>query len=67
MSFTPQPSLEFFDDNSGRQMLYVYLDAPQWSGWLFFKHPDGHWVSMRKATEQDVAAINKAVVGGHHR
>lgn len=58
--------MEFFDEKGGRQMLYVYPDAKQWGNWLFFKHPDGQWVSMREATKGDVAAINKAVVEVHH-
>jgi hypothetical protein len=35
-------------------------------GWLLYKHPDGQWVSLRKATDADLAAINKAVVEAHH-
>lgn len=35
------------------------LMMKQWGGemWLFFKHPDGQWVSMRKATEDDSAKV----------
>ena len=31
----------------------------QWGDelWIFFKHPDGQWVSMRKATEDDIAKV----------
>ncbi len=25
--------------------------------WLFRKHPDGQWVSMRKATDDDIAKV----------
>ena len=47
------PGLRFFDNASKREMLLVYDDAPQWAGWLFWRHPDGQWVSLRKATTDD--------------
>jgi hypothetical protein len=54
---TPPTPMEFFDFATGRMMQYVSPDAPFWAGWLFYKHPDGQWVSLRKATEEDVARI----------
>ncbi|QWY83221.1 hypothetical protein [Rhizobium phage RHph_X2_25] len=30
----------------------VCLDG-KWKGWLFRKHPDGQWVSVRKLDEAD--------------
>jgi hypothetical protein len=45
------PGLNF--EANGRQMKYCY-------------HPDGQWVTLRKATEADTAAINDAVVSAHH-
>jgi hypothetical protein len=35
------------------------LMIKQWGDelWIFFKHPDGQWVSMRKATEDDIAKV----------
>lgn len=30
----------------------VCLDG-KWKGWLFRKHPDGQWVSVRKLDEDD--------------
>jgi hypothetical protein len=64
--FTPQPSVMFLDATSGREMLYVYPTSTHYSaGWLHFKGPSG-WVSLRKATWDDIERINKAVVEGHH-
>lgn len=60
------PGLNF--EANGRQMKYCYPDCPRESlrGWLLYKHPDGQWVTLRKATETDIAAINEAVVSAHH-
>ncbi|MBN7804860.1 hypothetical protein JZX86_05715 [Agrobacterium rosae] len=35
----------------------VCLDG-KWKGWLFRKHPDGQWVSVRKLEEVDTAEGN---------
>jgi len=59
--------LEFFDAATNRKMKCVYPDSSHWTaGWLLYRHPDGHWVTLRKATDADLAAINAAVVEGHH-
>lgn len=59
--------LKFFDGATKREMKYVYPDTPHWSaGWILFKHPDGQWVTLRKATEGDIKRINQAVIGAHH-
>ncbi len=55
----------FYDYASGRNLLLV-LDGSGWDGWLAYQHPDGQWVSLRKASEDDLHAINHAVVVGHH-
>lgn len=61
-------SVTFFDQGSNREMKYVYLASKSsWAGWLLYKHPhSGDWVSLRKATEDDIKRINKAVVEAHH-
>ncbi len=28
-------------------------------GWAFYKHPDGQWVTLRKATEQEISDAKK--------
>lgn len=60
------PGLNF--ETNGKQMKYCYPDCPRESlrGWLLYKHPDGQWVSLRKATDADISAINGAVVSAHH-
>ena len=50
----------FYDLAKDRQM--ILADEGEWSGWLFYKHPDGQWVSLRKATDADIAAITKQLV-----
>lgn len=64
-----QPSgIRFYDNASKREMMLVYPDEPQESlrGWILFRHPDGQWVTLRKATDADRKAINAAVVEAHH-
>lgn len=28
-------------------------------GWVYYKHPDGHWVTLRKATVEEVEAAQR--------
>ena len=62
------PGLEFYDGASKRQMKYVYPDTKHWTaGWILYKNPgDGQWVTLRKASDADLAAINQSVVNAHH-
>ena len=52
------PGIEFCDAATNRNVK-LCEDGP-WKGWLAYKHPDGQWVSWRKATEADFAAIRNA-------
>ena len=42
--------IKFFDRKSGREIM-----VRDWGGepWLFYRHPDGQWVSLRKAKEEE--------------
>lgn len=54
------PGVTFFDARSGRKMRLV--SAGPWSGWLcYWNH--GSWVTLRRATEQDLAAVEQAKGG----
>lgn len=50
----------FYDAANNREMLLVDNSHPTWGGWLMYKHPDGKWVSYRKATHEDMAKIEQA-------
>ena len=59
MLFVP---LEFYDAKSSRRMKLDY-----WPGkgeeskpWVFYKHPDGQWVSLREATPDDIERLENA-------
>jgi hypothetical protein len=57
----------FYDGATKRWMKYIYPDSKHWAaGWLFYKHPDGQWVTLRRASDEDVEAITAAVVAAHH-
>ena len=47
--------IEFYDANSDRNMILVQEGS--WSGWIAYKHADGQWATLRKATEEDLAKI----------
>ena len=49
----------FYDQRSDREMMLVGCEEPQagWRGWILYRHPDGQWVSLRKATDADRAAL----------
>jgi len=44
-----------FDGNNGPALLKTWGGNP----WLFYKHPDGQWVSLRQASERDVEDVLK--------
>lgn len=59
--------LEFFDNATKKRMKYVYPDTKHWTaGWILYKHPEGKWVTLRKATDDDITRISQAVVEAHH-
>ena len=59
--------ISFFDDASQRCMRYIYPDAGHWcAGWIIVQNPSGEWITLRKATDEDIAALNSAVVRAHH-
>lgn len=47
---------------SGKKRMLLLVDQPGHSfhGWICYKHPDGQWVSLRKATPDDEAAFAKS-------
>lgn len=48
--------VRFYDAASGRNMVLVADGAPM-GGWLHYRHPNGQWVSLRKATDDDRARL----------
>lgn len=67
--FNPETlhGISFFDNASKRKMRYIYPDAGHWcAGWIVVQNPSGEWMTLRKATDEDVAAISGAVVRAHH-
>ena len=55
------PGLRFFDARSRREMLLVTEGS--FEGWICYRHPDGQWVSLRKATDDDRERIRTARCG----
>lgn len=41
-------------------MLYCQEPGHEYDGWLCYQHPDGQWVTLRKATGRDLLSINMA-------
>jgi len=59
--------LRFHDDESDRDMMYVYPKTLHWSaGHILFRALDGQWTVLRKATDRDLEILNDAVAKGHH-
>ena len=59
--------LKFYDAANQREMMYIYPDTKHWcAGWLLYRHPDGQWVTLRKATGADIRSMSKMVVEAHH-
>ena len=40
-----------------------YVTAGPFEGWIVFKHPDGQWVTLREATQDDLDVIGNAWLG----
>lgn len=53
--YTPENRIEFYDHNSNRQMMLA--DFHSGGLWLFYKHPDGQWVSLAKPAFEDIKRI----------
>jgi hypothetical protein len=63
----PGTSLTFYDAATKRECCYVYPDTKHsTAGWILFRHPEGQWVTWRKATEDDLERISRAVIEAHH-
>lgn len=42
----------------------IELDATsRYFGWVFYRHPDGQWVTLRKATDAEIVAARAAKEG----
>ena len=54
--------LTFFDKASGREMKYVPGDSSHWTaGWLLYRHLDGQWLTLRKATGGDLEGLRSQI------
>ena len=51
------PPMYFDDAKRGLMKLEQWGDEL----WLFYKHPDGQWVSLRKATDEDLDKLDMKV------
>jgi hypothetical protein len=63
--FEPK-GIRFYSQSRKQEMLLVSDDAKAWAGWLCYRHPDGQWVSLRKATSEDRGELDNAIVQKHH-
>lgn len=50
---------KFFDQRRHVEMMLIY--EGDWDNWIAYKHPDGQWVTLRKATDKDISALAKAM------
>jgi hypothetical protein len=67
MTVEEASGIDFWSSARRQEMRYLYPDSGHpWSGWIVFKHPDGQWVSLRKATDRDITELSAAVSAAHH-
>ena len=62
VSDTYEPAgTRFYDIAGQRSMLLVSEHEPREDlrGWLLWRHPDGQWVTLRKATDDDLARVRQ--------
>ncbi len=59
--------LKFYDQKREQPMMYVYPDTKHWcAGWLLYQAKHGGWVTLRKATDEDIERMSAAVIEAHH-
>ena len=51
----------FYSQARKQDMILVRDSESQWNGWIMYKHPDGQWVSLRKATQADENDLAKFI------
>jgi hypothetical protein len=51
-----EKGFEFYDDHDRLYLVRLWGGDP----WLFYKHPDGQWVSLRKVTQAEVFQMDAA-------
>jgi hypothetical protein len=56
--------LKFYDHNSKREMMLVTEGHAK--DWIVYRHPDGQWVTLRKATDDDLHQLAKAMSATIH-
>lgn len=59
--FKPE-GFEFLDKNRGP---VIFIQKGPWTGWLAYQHPDGQWVSLRLATQEDMDTIRQRMAVGN--
>jgi hypothetical protein len=51
---------DFDDQKSERPMRYIHASNDHaLANWILWQHPDGQWVTLREATEDDLAGIDE--------
>ena len=50
-------TLHFYDKVRGMMKLEEY--GREAKPWLFYKHPDGQWVTLREATDDDLDGLGR--------
>lgn len=58
---------KFYSQSRKQEMMLVNEPGASWDGWICYRHPDGQWVSLRKATKEDRAELDNAIVKAHHQ
>lgn len=53
-----QRHFTFQDKNQGE---IAFIQEGDWTGWLFRRHADGHWVSLRLANAEDLHKIERTM------
>jgi hypothetical protein len=51
----------------GTKRVLRYVTEGPYEGWLCFKHPDGQWVTLRKATDDDLETLRPILEYKHRR
>ncbi|MBU6231549.1 hypothetical protein KGP36_02680 [Patescibacteria group bacterium] len=54
----PYKHFKFRDKNYGE---VAFIQEGEWTGWIFTRHPDRHWVSLRLANADDLKKIERTM------
>ena len=59
--------IKFYSQSRKQDMMFCTEEGHSFYQWILYRHPDGQWVSLRKATAQDRQQLSAALIKSYHK